>query len=325
MEKTLVYLASGGWRPGYENLDYSRIYLVDNHYHERIKSDKIIPLHMDVLEAFEYFKLNNIVIDCLVCLCESRGEGGQTYAMCSDVIMGYYMQILPDSFIWICNDTSYYGRIRYEKGKPASKTCICYYDETDSKFKIKKMRNAYGQNVVSLDLPYEMTELSENDEGYISPTTFSSLLNDNNKGHVFRMHYSPVLQEFPITERIKIRILQDSIWNHYEELDAIYISFKLEYWNMMDYFERIPKVFYYKQMEFEEKLHSATLNGYHHIGFTPHYLFQYDKVYQKQLEGFVSKLIISGDYCLTIDFYYLSSWFHTRHIQKAIKTLRRSF
>jgi hypothetical protein len=190
---------------------------------------------------------------------------------------------------------------------------------------ITKMRNVYGQNVVSLDLPYEMTELSANDKGYISPATFSSLLNDNNKGHVFRMHYSPVIQEYPITERFKIRILQDSIWNHYDELDAIFISFKLEYWEMRDYFEYLPKVSYYKQMEFGEMLNQSAREDHHHIGFTPHYLYQYDKVYQKQLEEFALEFIKENPGDLTIDFYYLSSWFHTKHLRKAITTLKRAF
>ena len=118
MGKTLLYVASGNYRPEYDCLDFDRIYLVDNHIRKHHHSDRIVTLQLDALHAVELLKEQGVSIDCLVCLCESRGEGGQTYAMCSDVFMGYIMPILSKDFVWICNDTNYYGFPSYIKGRP---------------------------------------------------------------------------------------------------------------------------------------------------------------------------------------------------------------
>ena len=276
------------------------------------------------MDALSYFKDKEISIDCLVTLCESRGEGGQTYAMCSDVFMGYYMQVLRNDFIWICNDSKYYGFSAHVKGSPTYRKLGVTYDEIHNKYKRTKMRDLYGRNYVSLDLPYEMTELTSGDEGYINPGLFSSLLNESNKGHVFKMHYSPSIKEYTIAKDFRIRLIQDSIWNYYNSLDALHISFWLEDIDKKDFFTQHPKVSYYEQLQFGQKLRASYDCGYEHIGFTPHYIYQYDKVYQKQLESFALEIVATMHHPFTVDFFYLSSWFHTRHIEKAIKTLNRS-
>ena len=307
MGKTLLYVASGSNRPEYEYLDFSRIYLVDNHIRRCSHSEKVVELQCDALHAVNLLKKQGERIDCLVCLCESRGEGGQTYAMCSDAFMGYIMPILSNDFVWICNDTEYYGFPPYIKGRPPIPKHLW------------RLRHSYGRNYVSLDLPYSMQELTENDEGYLSPFLFSSILNQWNRPHVFRMSYSPMIEEYVLSNMITIRIINDSIWNHYEELDHLYISFQLEYPPMKDFFSEIEHVSCYQQMEFLDTLRTSRALGYSHIGYTPHYWLQYDRNYQKQLEAFLREASTP----LIIDFYYLSSWFSLKHIRKAIKTIQR--
>lgn len=313
--RNLVYIASGDCKPEYSKLNYDQIFLVDTShgYSKKIViKGKIVYLKMDALESFNYFKSNSINIDCLVTLCESRGEGGQTYSMCSDVFMGYFMQILPQDFIWICNDSSYYQFSKYRKGLPS------YYAYTGK----KKLRKMYGNNYVSLNLPYEMSELTDGMQGYITPKTFSSYLTKENGGHVFKMHYVPNLQTINISEKLRIRFIQDSIWNHKDELDALYISFRLDHRPMKYFFENISKVAYYTQMDFKEKLKESLIKGYTHVGFTPHYLYQYDKVYQRLLVDFAKDFLPNDYQPLTIDFFYLSSWFKIKHLLKAIKTIQ---
>ena len=307
MEGVLLYLASGNYRPEYEKLNYSQIYLVDKRIRHNFNSDKVVPMRMDALGAIEMLKEKGVKVDCLVCLCESQGEGGQTYDMCSDVIMGYMMPILSNTFIWICNDPSYYASAPISKKKSLIPNPY------------KKLKNYWGKNLSSFNLPYLMTELTPGDDKYISPTVFSDLLLYRNQGHVYRMTYNPSLEEYHVSDLLTIRIIQDSIWNHYEELDQLYISFQLAYWEMRDYFTFIETVKYYRQMEFYDRLLEAQDKGFSHIGFTPHYWQQYDRNYQKQLERFFEQI----KQPIVIDFFYLNSWIKTKHIKKAIKAMLR--
>ena len=308
MESVLLYLASGNYKPVYEELNFSRIFLVDNHIRHNFSSNKVVPLHMDAVKAIELLKGDGVKVDCLVCLCESQGEGGQTYDMCSDIIMGYLMPILSENFIWICNDPLYYLPRPYRRSLSSIPNSNI------------KLHNFSGQNLLTFNLPYRMTELVSGDAGYISPNVFSDSLDECNRGHVFRMTFNPLIEDYSISNKITIRLIQDSIWNHYEELDQLYISFQLACWSMEDYFNTIDKVEYYRQMEFYDKLIESQDNGYSHIGFTPHYWQQYDKNYQKQLERFLRQVT----HPIVIDFYYLNSWVKTKHIKKAIKTELRS-
>ena len=148
---------------------------------------------------------------------------------------------------------------------------------------------------------------------------FSNHLSNSNRGHVFRMSYSPSVESFSIPGGTTIRLVQDSIWEHYDELDHLFISFKLGYPPMKDFFEKSDKVSYYEQMDFGAQLRRAESNGLVHIGFTPHYWYQYDRNYQKQLEDFLREL----GRPMTIEFFYMNTRFGTRHIRKAVRTLQR--
>ena len=101
----------------------------------------------------------------------------------------------------------------------------------------------------------------------------------------------------------------------------MYISFKPSYTPQKDFYtQHNPKASYYSQMEFGGILRKAFESGLNHIGFTPHYWYQYERNYQKMLEK-ECKVLNSN---FTIDFYYMNSWYNCRHIEKAIKTLQRN-
>lgn len=298
--RTLVYLASGGYDEFYETLPYDRIYLVSAEPRRKIHSDKVVYLNMDALDSIEYFKKNDIRIDCLVTLRESQGEGGFRYNLCSDAVIGYLMPILQEHFIWICNGIDYYITINKK-------------DQTHN----LKLHNCESLNYVSLDLPYLMTELTPDAHGYIDPAKFTTTHSEASM-HIFSMQLNPVMQEFRIGKHLTIRLIQDSIWRHENELDQMYISFKPSHDSQKDfYINHNPKASYYRQMEFGEILRKSINSGLDHIGFTPHYWYQYDKNYQKMLEQ--ECRVLNRD--LVIDFYYMNSWYNCRHIEKAIKTL----
>jgi hypothetical protein len=255
---------------------------------------------MDALDSIEYFKENNISIACLVTLRESQGEGGFRYNLCSDAVMGYLMPILQEQFIWICNGINYYKIINKQ-------------DQTQN----LKLHKCESLNYVSLDLPYIMTELNPDSHEYIDPAKFTDM-DSKASMHIFSMQLNPVIREIRVGKHLNIRLIQDSIWRHADELDQMYISFKPSHDSQKDFYTKHnPKAFYYRQMEFGAILRKAIDTGLNHIGFTPHYWYQYDKNYQKMLEQECRFL----DRDLTIDFYYMNSWFNCRHIEKAIKTL----
>ena len=305
----LVYLASGLYNPKYEDLPFDNVYLVNLGYTGKSTS-KVRGLKMDALESHKFFKDNNIQIDCLVLLRESQGEGGETYNMCSDMVIGYFMSILPKSFVLICNDISYYPFRQNPERK------ISYYNN-----KWVKLSKGDSPNFVSFDLPYRMTPLSPGDMGYIEPATFSDLL-PGGPMNVYRMDLETHIEEYRLGDSLNIRCIKDSIWRHEEELDMLYVSFYPKYEESRDFFVKgHGKVRYYRQMEFAEMLEDAYEKGYRHIGFTPHYWYQYDRNYQKMLE----KFCLERHPGMTIDFYYMNSWFKYRHIVKAVKTIRRAY
>ena len=302
--RTLVYLASGGYKDIYETLPYDRIYLVSSEPRKPISSNKVTYLNMDALDSAEYFKRHNIQIDCLVILRESQGEGGFRYNLCSDSVMGYFMSFLPERFIWICNGTDYYNIIR----------------EKDQTYNLK-LHKCESLNYVSLNLPYLMTKLDSDSPGYIDPTYFTDM-HSSASMHVFSMQLKPNIREFKVGKFLNIRIIQDSIWRYENELDRMYISFKPSYIPQIDFYTRNhPKASYYTQMEFGEKLKKAISSGLNHIGFTPHYWYQYDKNYQKMLEHECKNLNRE----IRIDFFYMNQGFNCNHIEKAIKTLSRYY
>jgi hypothetical protein len=253
--RTLVYFASGCDSPEYLELDFDRIVLIDNcfknkrRYPESIfKRSKITCIGMDCLESIEYLKKENIKIDCFVSLNEGLYEGGGSYAINSDMFLGYAMPLFKEQYIHIMNKNYYH--------------------------------NMYN---VSMDLPYIIEEIKENDSRYLSPFIFSK--NNYHKGHakVFSMSMCDKSKsEIKINHRIKMQIIHDSIWNYYEELDTCVISFSDQ--GQVDFFERKPKVLNFKNISIDEIFEYCERNKIRKIGFTPFGRGKYNG-FLKKLEG----------------------------------------
>ena len=238
--RTLVYFASGPFREEYQKLDFDSIYLIDNCFRNRgrqanniLTKDKITCLGMDCLESIEYLINDKVKIDCFVSLNEGLYEGGGSYAINSDMFLGYAMPLFKEQYIHIMNKNYYH--------------------------------NMYH---VSMDLPFYIEEIHENDSRYLSPFIFSK---DNyHKGHakVFQMKKSNTPNiEIHINSIIKLQIIHDSIWNHYQELETIIISFSDQ--GQRDFFDRIPKVMNLKKINMDEIFEFCTKNKINRLGFTP--------------------------------------------------------
>lgn len=89
-------------------LEY-KITRLDNYTYDIIKSNpvnkriykrgKVYCLEMDCIEAVEYLKSENVIIDCFVCLNEGLNEGGGYYPINSDKFMERVNPILAPHYI----------------------------------------------------------------------------------------------------------------------------------------------------------------------------------------------------------------------------------
>jgi hypothetical protein len=238
--RTLVYFASGPYKNVYEFLPYDQVYLVDycfagnrNHHNQVSKSGKVLCLGMDCLSAVDFLKRSKVKIDCFVVLNEGLFEGGGHYAINSDMFLGYAIPILKDKYIHIVNK-NYYG-------------------------------NQYHH--VSMDLPYQMTAINEGDQDYIDPFLFSD--DEYHKGFakVYRMEKLTSTQDLNLNSNIKISIIQDSIWNHADELDLMAISITPQ--GQGDFFQRLNKVISLRDLSLVQILDLCVRKKIENIGLTP--------------------------------------------------------
>lgn len=238
--KTLVYFASGRYKEEYQDLDFDKIYLIDhcfrsrNHQHSNISvKGKTTCIGMDCLQSIQLLKKEGVVIDCFVSLNEGLYEGGGSYAINSDMFLGYAMPLFREKYVHIMNKNYYQGHFH-----------------------------------VSMDLPYSIQEITEVDNRYISPFIFS--MEDYHKGHakVFQMtkkdHH---VQEFQLNDKIKLRIIHDSIWSFYEKLDACVVSFSQQ--GQGQFFNQIPKVVNFRNTDVEKLFAFCDEKQLNKIGFTP--------------------------------------------------------
>ncbi|MDI3476702.1 MAG: hypothetical protein PWQ59_227 [Thermoanaerobacterium sp.] len=200
--KNLLYLAAGSYSHKikvYNNLPFNLICLVDYSYRFRIKYEgkkrNILAIGMDVIDAIEYLNIENFKFDYLVILNEGLVEGGVLYPLHSDLILGYVMSILKDTYVHIM--------------------CPEYYKY----FPFKRRLN------LALDLPYEKTELKNGDKEYIDPSIFSNIT-DELEAKVYLMKKINRKKEMLFENGKKIYIIHDSFWNYYDELDLIVTFFK---------------------------------------------------------------------------------------------------
>lgn len=245
--KSLVYFASGPCKKLYESLPFEKIYLVDHYFSGKgnrnngrgnpniqvNKSGKVICIGMDCLDAVNYLKQHEVKIDTFISLNEGLYEGGKGgYAINSDLVLGYIMPILNDTYIHIMNK-SYYG-------------------------------NHYH---VTMDLPYLKTEIFEDDPDYLNPLIFSEDEYHKGNAKVFRMKKSISVEDLNINPNIHLSIIQDSIWNYTAELDLLVTSLKPQ--GQGNFFDRLNKVVSLRENSIAEILDHCVQRKIGRIGITP--------------------------------------------------------
>jgi hypothetical protein len=112
--RNLLYLASGSYHPIYEQLNFDNIYLVDykfvNNQHNS-KDAKVKLIGKDALLAIDELKRKNILFDAVVSLNDGMLEGGGTYPIFSDAVLGYLNPLLRDEVL-VITDLKYQGSIK---------------------------------------------------------------------------------------------------------------------------------------------------------------------------------------------------------------------
>jgi hypothetical protein len=210
------------------------------------KSGKVICLGMDCLDAVNYLAHLKVKIDCFVALNEGLYEGGGKFAINGDMFLGYCMPILSDEYIHIVNK-NYYG--------------------------------LNNNNHVTMDLPYQMTEINEGDQDYLDSLFFSA--NKYHKGHakVYRMKKRTSTAELKINPNIKISIIHDTIWSYTDDLDLLAISITRQ--GQGDFFQGLSKVISLRERSVEQILDYCVQKRIERIGFTPWSCGNYSSFFDK--------------------------------------------
>jgi len=272
--KNLLYLASGPFSEAYRNLALNNIYLVDrnafNSYYSQSPSNNltrklmtqrkgldaglsnnIYEIGRDAFPAIDILKENKVKIDILVSINEGLSEGGGTYPIFSDILMGYLSPILNDEIILIC-DLSYYS----------------------TEF-VKQKKLNWGYNKVAKILPHEAD--------YIPPAMFTTNIQPQNYhqfGNVYRMlrDKNQKILSFKNLPKTKIKIKMGSIWDDAKRLDMIGIrllnNFSLQdkilrNQGILNFLSSKPKVFNLHNKSIAEIIDYAEQNKLKNIGLCP--------------------------------------------------------
>ncbi|GAA4074313.1 hypothetical protein GCM10022389_19820 [Flavobacterium cheonanense] len=249
--KTLLYIASGGYKPEYENLPFDHLYFVDgnSNFKKSYPEDhpKITFLGMDALFAIDYLKSKQVKIDCLVLINEGLWQGGGSYPLFSDFLIGYLSPILLEEYLLICD--------------------LSYYDSNLNA--VTKMD--WGHKIIK--------KLTSEDIGYINPKLFTSyreFSQDEVFGNVLLMK-----KERKVTSLnsdsigMKIEIVHGSIWEDEDNLDFIGLNLRSKHQlvgrangsqNVVDFFESKPKVQNIKEKHFSEIMETYIKSDVKRVG-----------------------------------------------------------
>jgi hypothetical protein len=250
--QTLLYLASGGYNPSYENLPFEKIICVDaNKSFEQTypkQHTKVRFIATDALFAIDQLIEEQVHIDCLVSMNEGLDEGGGSYPIFSGFLMGYLSPILNPSLKLICE--------------------------------LELYTNSNRSGLSRLDWGFEkVKEIQPSESGYLDPRIF---INENNynspRGQMFEMRKIKRVNQISTDHGTKIQLIQCSIWDNQKDLDFIGLnlvskqpltsSHHPQIKNPADFF-KYHGVVNINQMHFKEILNLALELGAKNIGLGP--------------------------------------------------------
>lgn len=203
-KRTLLYLASGDYHSDYESLPFDKVILVDhtaNQYKGSIpQNSKVAYWQMDALESVDAIASQNLQIDCIVSVNEGLWEGGGTYPIFSEFLLGYLSPYLSDYLLVVTN--------------------LNYYGAAGIKTRVAKMDWGFRK----------VKRLVETDVDYINPGLFSieqrilGRHHHTDYGHVYLLCRTKTVLRGEIGS-IKLSVHHGSIWEDQNQLDCIGLSF----------------------------------------------------------------------------------------------------
>ncbi|MFM2208033.1 MAG: hypothetical protein RL213_2008 [Bacteroidota bacterium] len=268
--KTLIYFASGTRTRGYASLGYDKVYLLDFGFRESAEGGNVIEksktvtcIGGDCLESVQILKDRNVTIDCFVCLNEGIFEGGGIYPINSDPFLGYVMPLFSSSYIHIMSYDYYCRSVR-----------------------------------ITMDWPYDMVEIGEDDSRYINPVVFDENRQGVYGAKAYQMAWNPLPSvSFPVKPGMMLNIIHDTVWRYEDSLQRIYISFKHQ--NFRDFFGKRPNVSNIADTSIPEILNFCTQNRVEKIGFTPWSKGRYDEFLQQLIDH-------QGEYPKEVSLFHLN-------------------
>lgn len=244
--KTLLYLASGTFKEEYLNLPFDRMIFVDKcqsfakDYPKNNKKIRFIA--KDALDAIDILKREKIKVDCLVSINEGLGEGGGDYAIFSDFLIGFLSPILKNEFT-VITDVNYYQAFRM------------------------------ARHLGRMDWAWEKRRLEIGEEGYISPSIFSSY-NTQGKhkpfGQVFKIKKNNRLKKTFVLNNITVNIIHGSIWEDEAQLDQLFLRFNPNnHIKVTRFFNKKNKISHIGDQPITHVIENAVANNYCNIGLIP--------------------------------------------------------
>ena len=244
----LLYLASGNYRPEYEELEYDKIILVDRSFNSKFPrpaNSKVELIWGDALDAIKKLKRReDLRIDCLVSVNEGLFEGGGDYVIFSEFLLGYLSPILSDELLVI--------------------TDISYYNVA-----------AIGKKVAKMDWGFESVKVEREHPQYIYPGIFTTYEDDNNPdyGNVFLLKRKKNQTALPISPRLDINVVHGSIWEDEDRMDLLGFNIRPRrdrgYRRINEFFQNIEGLYDIHGKSIEEILAYAEENKVKHLGLTP--------------------------------------------------------
>lgn len=262
-KRNLLYLASGCYKPEYENLPFDHMYFVDGNSNFKTSYPEGDPnitfLGMDALLAIDHLKSKQVKIYCVVLINEGLWQGGGSYPLFSDFLIGYLSPILQEEYLLICD--------------------LSYYDSNLNA--VTKMD--WGHRILK--------KLTPEDNNYINPKLFTSyreFLPDEVFGDVFLMKKEEKVTPLKSSNAVvKIEIVHGSIWEDEVDLDFMGLNLKSNHSlvgrnsntrNVVEFFESKPKVHNIKEKTFSEILTLCNTHKAKRIGLVPWNNGNYDQI-----------------------------------------------
>lgn len=243
LPKTLLYLASGEYKPIYEKLPFDRVILVDYHFGNQQLPfpSKVRLMGVDALMAIRQLRAEGVKIHAFVSLNEGLDEGNGHYPIISDALLGYLSPILSDEVV------------------------LVLYPKTN-------LPGASGNR--AWNFGFRVEKLLPDHPYYLEPTDFSYSREEGQHGAVYLLRRNYSVTPIPNQLNLKLNLIHGSIWQDEDQLDLIGMNLrprtsKKQQQLITDFFLGHERVMNIHGKSFAEIIELAEAQGIERLGLTP--------------------------------------------------------